>query len=318
MNIRAAAIGLALSAAMVGMADAETFKFVALGDMPYGDPAKTIPQFKALIGAVNARKPAFTIHVGDIKSGSSECSDAVFKEQLDFLNTFASALVYTPGDNEWTDCHRPRAGRYDPLERLGKLRTMFFGAPRSLGKEPMALERQGDLMPEHKIFMENARFTRAGVQFVTLHVVGSNNGLEPRSREAANEFFDRDRANVAWLRDAFAKARREAARALVIALHADMFEFDFGHFGRDAHLSHSGFRNVSEALVEEARNFDRPVLLIYGDSHNFRVHTPFRKRAPKLVGLQVFGDDQMHAVEVAVDTDDQAVFSFRPIWNPQR
>jgi hypothetical protein len=30
------------------------------------------------------------------------------------------------------------------------------------------------------------------------------------------------------------------------------------------------------------------------------------------------GADQMHAVEVAVDTDDPAVFTFRPVWSPSR
>ena len=99
-------------------------------------------------------------------------------------------------------------------------------------------------------------------------------------------------------------------------MQADMFEFDFGHFGKDEHLAHSGFRNIAEALVAEVKSFLGPVLLIYGDSHNFRVHTPFRKRLPTLVALEVFGADQMHAVEVHVDTNDAAVFSFRPIWNP--
>jgi hypothetical protein len=314
MKLAVAALGLALAAATT--ASAETFRFIALGDMPYGDPARTYPQFRALIGAINARKPAFTIHVGDIKAGTGACSDALFQEQLDFLNSFDAALVYTPGDNEWTDCHRAGAGRFDPLERLARLRAMFFTGPRSLGKAPIPLERQSDLMPEHQAFVENARFAMGGVAFVTLHVVGSNNNLEPRDRRAANEFFDRDQANLAWLRDSFAKAGREAAKAVVVAMQADMFEFNFGHLGKDEHLMHSGFRNVAEALVREARAFERPVLLIYGDSHNFRVHTPFRKRLPALLGLEVFGADQMHAVEVTVDTEDPAIFSFRPIWNP--
>ncbi len=315
MTVKAVVLGLALAAG-AATASAETFKFVAIGDMPYGDPVKTYPPFRALIGAINARQPAFTIHVGDIKSGSTLCTDALFQEQLDFLNSFETALVYTPGDNEWTDCHRDAAGKFDPLERLAKLRAMFFTGPQSLGRAPLALERQGDLMPDHRTFVENARFVKAGILFTTLHVVGSNNNLEPRDRRAANEFFDRDQANVAWLRDTFVKARRENAKSVVVAMQADMFEFDFGHFNSDAHLSHSGFRNIAEALLQEARAFERPVLLIYGDSHNFRVHTPFRKRLPSLIGLEVFGEDQMHAVEVTVDTDDPAIFSFRPIWNP--
>lgn len=89
----------------------------------------------------------------------------------------------------------------------------------------------------------------------------------------------------------------------------------FGHFEKDQHLAHSGFLNVAEALQREAAAFARPVLLIYGDSPNFRIHTPFRKRAPQLLGLEVFGADQMHAVEITVDTDDLGVSSYRPIWN---
>jgi hypothetical protein len=277
-------LALALSLVPI-VAKAETFTFAAIGDIPYGDKAVTHPRFTSLIGLINTRKPAFTIHVGDFKSGSTPCSDAEFQDQLTFMNTFEQALVYTPGDNEWTDCHRDAAGKFDVLERLAKLRSMFFTEPRSLGKSAMPLERQSDLMAAHKAFVENARFTRSGVQFATLHVVGSNNGLEPRNRAAANEAFDRDEANIAWLRDTFAKARTEGARAVVVAMQADMFEFDFGHFGKDEHLSHSGFRNVAEALVAEAKAFLGPVLLIYGDSHNFRVHTPFRKRAPTLIGL---------------------------------
>jgi hypothetical protein len=296
---------------------AEALKFVAIGDMPYGDPVQVYPRFKRLIAAINKRGPAVTIHVGDIKSGSTPCTDALLKEQLDFLNSFEKALVYTPGDNEWTDCHRASAGQFDPLERLARLREMFFKAPQSLGKAPIPIERQSDLMPAYKDFVENSRFNKGGVQFATLHVVGSNNGLEPRDPAAASEFFSRDQANITWLRDTFAKARKEGAAAVVIAMQADMFEFDFGHFGKDEHLAHSGFRNIADALVKEANAFSRPTLLIYGDSHSFRVHTPFRKRAPALLGLEVFGEDQMHAVEVTIDTDDPAVFSFRPLWNPE-
>ncbi len=313
--LRTAVAALSLICLSGPTASAETFSFVALGDMPYGDKTKSHPAFRSLIDTVNARAPAFTIHVGDIKSGSESCTDEVFALQLQFMNSFERALIYTPGDNEWTDCHREKAGKFDPLERLGRLRAMFFPKPLSLGKAPIALERQSDVMNEHRRFVENARFSRSGIQFLTLHVVGSNNGLEPRDRRVAKEFFDRDEANLAWLADGFAKAKRDSAKGIVIAMQADMFEFDFGHFGRDQHLAHSGFLNVAEMLVREALEFGRPALLIYGDSHNFRVHTPFRKRAPQMVALEVFGADQMHAVEVLVNPSGPALLSFRPIWN---
>jgi len=42
------------------------------------------------------------------------------------FSTLPIPVVYTPGENEWTDCHRANNGAYDPLERLSALRQVFF------------------------------------------------------------------------------------------------------------------------------------------------------------------------------------------------
>ncbi len=63
------------------------------------------------------------------------------------------ALVYTPGDNEWTDCHRSNNGKYDPLERLAALRNGFFLFPNvTLGGRQLPLFTQADHdgLPEHQ------------------------------------------------------------------------------------------------------------------------------------------------------------------------
>ena len=106
-----------LVAALVGVwfalstgAAAAEFTFVALGDMPYGPPEQAYGTFRALIAEINDRAPVLTIHVGDTKSGLDVCSDQRLLDQRDFMNSFASAVIYTPGDNEWTDCHRLLAG----------------------------------------------------------------------------------------------------------------------------------------------------------------------------------------------------------------
>jgi hypothetical protein len=104
-------------------AHAEPFTFIALGDNPYGDPAAVNPPYEALIAEINSHSPSFTVHIGDIKSGSTPCDDAMLNQQLAYMNSFASAMIYTPGDNEWTDCHREKAGKFDPLERLAFLRA---------------------------------------------------------------------------------------------------------------------------------------------------------------------------------------------------
>ncbi|NBO14536.1 MAG: hypothetical protein EBV20_05305 [Betaproteobacteria bacterium] len=82
---------------------AQPLSFVALGDMPYGPRAQTQAPYERLIEAVNRTGLPFTLHIGDIKSGSTRCDDEEFVFQKGNLQRFATALIYTPGDNEWTD-----------------------------------------------------------------------------------------------------------------------------------------------------------------------------------------------------------------------
>lgn len=285
------------------------FDFIALGDMPY--TGRGVPQasFDRLIAAVNKAAPDFVIHVGDIKDGSTSCDDARLGKELDSLNTFELAVIYTPGDNEWTDCHRKNNGGFDPLERLAKLREMYFPAARSLGRKPIALVRQGDA-GIHRQMVENARWSHKGVTFATVHVVGSNNNFEARDPQAAAEFFARDAANVAWLGETFAEARNAGSVALVLAMQADMFV--------ETKSGHNGFSRTLEALAAGAEAFARPVLIVYGDSHLFTVNQPLenkdRKRLDNVTFLQVFGDRDVHAVRVVVDPDLSGVFAFIPFY----
>ncbi len=102
-----------------------SFKFVALGDMPYSIPDDYV-RYERLINVINGVNPSFTIFVGDTKSGSSECSDQNNQKAKGYFNQFTSPLIYSIGDNEWTDCHRISAGGYDPIERLSSLRANFL------------------------------------------------------------------------------------------------------------------------------------------------------------------------------------------------
>jgi len=156
-----------------------------------------------------------------------------------------------------------------------------------------------------------------GVMVMTAHVVGSNNNFEVRDPAAVAEFFARDAANVAWLQNSFDAAIAADAKAVVVAFQADMFEFDFNEFGDETFLRHSGFVNFGNALVAKAAEFGKPVLIVYGDSHIFRVTRPFPTTAANIMALEVFGDKDMNAVEVTVNPDDAAVFSFTPVINPK-
>lgn len=293
------------------------FSFVALGDMPYNLP-DDYTKFDRLIAAVNALKPAFTLHVGDIKSGALPCSDEVLKTSYDQIQTFEGALVYTIGDNEWIDCHRKAAGGFNPRERLTKLREMFFATPaKSLGKTPLDVESQALLMPEFSTYVENTRFAKNGVMFLTANVPGSNNGFEAHDPEAVTEFFARDKANVAWIEASFAKAKADNARAVVLFMQA---EFNEARFPNGAMPRQSGFTRMLDAIEAGATSFGKPVLLIHGDEHYFSI-APLRnskgKPIPGVNKLMVYGDTLVHAVRVLVDPDSSHVFGFMPLIVPE-
>ena len=55
---------------------------------------------------------SLVMHLGDIKNGSSVCSTEYFEQIRNDFDGFEDPFVYTPGDNEWTDCHRANNGAY--------------------------------------------------------------------------------------------------------------------------------------------------------------------------------------------------------------
>ncbi len=291
---------------LAAVAAEKPFSFVAIGDMPYRMPADGV-KFGRLIESINTAKPAFTIHVGDIKNGGSPCTERTFHLVGEYFGSFDGALVYTPGDNEWTDCHRTDG---DPVTKLAIIRRMFFSAARSLGRTPLKLIRQAETARPDGL-PENATWRFGGIRFGTLHVVGSNNNLG-RTAAADEEYEARSSANAGWLRQIFAMARSENASGVVLAIHANP------GFRRPA-KKRTGFNRFLDGLVREVMGFAKPVLLIHGDTHRFRFDQPLfsdpgrRKRIDHFFRLEVMGEAEIHGVTVSVDVARPSLFSVSPL-----
>lgn len=279
-------------------------RFFAIGDMPYHVP-EDYERFERLIADLNREKPDFTVHVGDIKGGSSPCTDSVYQLIYHYYQQFQHPFILTPGDNDWTDCRRERAGAYDPVERLAKLREVYFRNSSSMGHPGMKLLTQSSFEGYEK-FVENAIWEKEGVLFATVHVVGSNNYFNPDPGADNSEFMERESANLFWLEEAFSKARSHQSRGLVLFLHAAM---------NFKGTEDNGFRHFIQKLREEVMAFDNPVLMIYGDHHSFLVSKPLRDEEDRLLtnftSLMVFGDEDMHAVEIRVSRKYDALFEIR-------
>lgn len=276
---------------------AAAVRFFALGDVPYAEPE--YEQLTRLLAEANRRQPPFILHVGDIKAGNAPCTEAAFARIASLFRDQPVPVVYTPGDNEWTDCRRAAAGGYEPLERLQVLRRLFFADPLVL--RMTALQ---PVQPDPD-YPENAYFIHGGVMFTLVHVVGSNKHRRPAEAAAMAEFQRRSAANRALLREAAAAARARGASAMLVICHANPM--------LERAAPPAGFLPLHEDLHELLRQFDGPLLLIHGDTHQFRFDQPLHDPhtgAPvtRLWRLEVPGFPFVAGVWVEVATDAPVPF----------
>ncbi len=116
------------------------FTFAVVGDTPYN--AREEVAWRAMIDEINAEHVDLVVHVGDFKGAGEPCTDALYAGRKAEFERFDAPFILTPGDNDWTDCRRRAAGAMDPLERLARLREVFFADRRSLGRRRIALDVQ--------------------------------------------------------------------------------------------------------------------------------------------------------------------------------
>lgn len=291
---------LLLITATSASAQSKKFEFIAFGDMPYRLP-DDYARFENLIEKVNEEKPAFSVHVGDFKSGSTLCSDEYFDKIYNYFESFSRPLIYTPGDNEWTDCNREAAGKYDPLERLSLLRKMFFKNGKSLGQKKIPLSTQSS-NPDFNKYVENVAWEHGGIQFATVHLVGTNNNYKEKDN---TEFIEREKANLAWLDEIYARASDKAG--LVMFTQADMFY---------SRTTSPAFQKIIDKLSQLSREYGKPVLWVNGDSHRFNVDKPLlnpdkRSTILNFTRVQVFGDADVASVHITVDARSKELFTVR-------
>ncbi|MCD6673138.1 MAG: hypothetical protein LT106_09790 [Burkholderiaceae bacterium] len=284
--------------------DTNAFAFALIGDVPYN--ALEVRVLEAVFASFDADL-AFALHVGDIKASWEPCSDSLLERRLALLAASPVPLAYVPGDNEWTDCGRARAGGFDPRERLDWLRRRAFGAmaPAS-SPSPVStsgpsvldgFERQSDRYTGG--LPENRRWRHGGVRFATLNLPGSNDGLDaaglgPGDRE------QRLQANAQWLRDSYRLAAEERAAAVVVAVHANP------RFGATDRFGTDGYRPFRSLLRAASDGFAGPTLLLHGDTHRHRVERITRK----LLRVESYGSPFVDRW-VRIDVEPDAPEPFR-------
>jgi hypothetical protein len=305
------------------------------GDLPYSITQATtgVPD---LIADMNRQDLAFTAHDGDLKQGSgSPCDDALYTNAVARFNSLKAAAIFTPGDNDWTDCDRASNGGFNSLERLDHERQVLFGTPYSLGQHPLRQEVQTAALclgfGGHDVpCVENRRWTVQGVTYATINIQGSCNNLCDTAPDPAEEAA-RNAADIAWLKETFAEAKTRGAAAVMLITQADPgFDLTDGTRApvRDPKTlaetdgQPDGYQSFLSALRAEVIAFGRPVAYVHGDSHYFRTDKPLLnaqgQRLENFTRVETFGDNQangnndVHWLKVLVDPMSREVFAYQP------
>lgn len=309
--LAAAAIGL-LSSCATHAPRHGSYSFALIGDMQYTPREEAL--FPELIDAINREDVAFVVHLGDFKAGSnSPCTDQLYQSRLADFERSVHPFILLTGDNDWVDCRRPTNGPYAPLERLQKLRSVFFATPESLGKKRLPLMRQSEVFALDATlarYRENLMWVREGVVYASLNVQGSNDN-KGFSAEDDAEWAERLRANTMWLKHALARAREGDVAALVIFMQANP-----GFEEPVATVQMSAYKPFLDVFEAEAARFGKPIVFTHGDTHQYRVEpykSPLDRRPiPNVTRLEGYGNPSVNWVRVMVDANNRAApFKFQ-------
>jgi hypothetical protein len=356
----AAAVAAGIAVAGKGNGNNKTFEYsVGLwGDLPYNDvQAQTgVPN---LIADMNNSDISFSIHDGDLKAGSgtpgsqtpTTCSDALYQQSIAYLSSLQQPAFFTPGDNDWTDCDRPSNGSFNELERLQRERQLLFSTNQSFGQKTMTTEIQTAELcvgttntvpgstagPYFKTpCLENRRWTFHNVTFATVNVQGTCNNLcssgsgAPDPNGDPPEYAAREAADEQWLQQTFDEAKTNGSAGVMIVWQADA-GFDKSDGTRaplrdpltlvESDGAPDGYHDILSKLRDLTIDFKKPVVLVHGDSHYFRVDKPLQdskgRRLENFTRVETFGDNQGNGnndvqwVKALIDPQSRDVFAFQ-------
>jgi hypothetical protein len=362
VTVAATAVGIAVAGKDNG--NDKTFQYAVglWGDTPYSDvQAQTgVPN---VIADMNSSDIAFSVHDGDLKAGNAiagsvtptTCQNAalpsIYSQGLGYFDSLREPAIFTPGDNDWTDCDRTSNGGFNSLERLQYERSVFFSDDLSLGQHPMELEVQTaplcqgttSLTGQPRFLtgcVENRRWRFHKVTFATLDVQGSCNNLCSSGAGDPGgdlpEYTAREAADELWLQQTFAEAKAQGSSGVMIIWQADPGFDTAGFQGApkrnpttlvETDGNPDGFHDLLSKLRDETISFRKPVVLVHGDSHYLMIDKPLLdadgRRVENFTRVETYGDhtftahpewdtNDVHWVKALVDPQSRDVFAFQP------
>lgn len=205
---------------------------------------------------------AFVVVTG-IKGAAESCSDKLYVERHALLDEARRPTIVVPAASDWSGC-KNSAGRSAAVERLNRLRELFFSEPSSLGARKLTLT-QLSASPKFRSYAENAHWAVGNVLYATINLPANNNHYRPEAGRNS-EYEDRLVANRAWLKRLFTLAKRTKLEALVLFSEGDVKALTEptglrAMIGRPV-SSQDGFAGPRRQIAALAQKFPGKVLLV--------------------------------------------------------
>src|SRR5438874_584834 len=293
------------------------------GDSPYGTAVGDQTQVSAtpaFIDTINADpKVDLVLNVGDIHSGSGHCSASYDRTVADLWQAFKNPLVYTPGDNEWTDCQKAKEGGWtstltmpwpcltfaaqtkcdgfydtaaeggthkpgDPLDNLSLVRSLFFPTVgTTLGGQKMQVTSQAQVGEGTDAnYVENVMWEQSKVLFVTVNIPGgSNNDADPWYGVTPESSRQTQEREQRTQADLH-WLDAAFAKATADGVNAVVITQQADMWDRDGKdVTHlAGYEPFIDDIARNTTAFGNPVLLLVGDSHIYRSDNPLKQGQP--------------------------------------
>jgi hypothetical protein len=250
---------LAAKDAKDAKADDEAHRFAVIGHgMGDGFDAR----LKQAIIEADDKSTAFVVVTG-IKGAKEACSDKLYQQRRELVGDARRPAIVVPAASDWTEC-RNSAGRTNAIERLNRIRELFYAEPQSLGAHKLPLTRQS-MSPRFRSYAENAHWSVGKVLYAALNLPANNNHyLTEAGRNS--EYEDRLVANRFWLNRLFAIAKRDKLEAIVLFAEGDLKALSqptgLRALLRRAVPDNDGFAETRRQVLVLAQKFPGKVLLV--------------------------------------------------------
>jgi hypothetical protein len=226
---------------------------------------KTVPEEGLMRDAISesgADNLAFVVANG-IKSGTEPCSDPLYNRRKLLLNEAKNALVLSLAASDWVNCKREN-GKSSAMERLSRMRDLFFSDHLSFGQSKILIARQS-ATPKFREYGENARWNSGNILFASINLPADNNHYL-RSAGRNSEFEDRLVANRDWLQRIFTIAKRRNLAAIVLFCDGNpMATEDFTSLSR-RYQNRDGFAEIRREITTLSGKFSGKVLIVHAQA----------------------------------------------------